>query len=48
MGQNSKGTNALVGLLLAPFYAVEEREREKKLRERLARLEEKEKWMIKE
>jgi hypothetical protein len=33
--------------LLAPFYALEEREVEKKLRERLARLEEKEKWMIK-
>jgi hypothetical protein len=47
MGQNSKVTNALVGLLLAPFYAVEEREREKNLRERLARLKEKEKWMIK-
>ncbi len=47
MGQNSKVKNAFVGLLLAPFYAVEERELEKKLRERLARLEEKEKWMIK-
>ena len=43
MGQNSKIKNAFVGLLLAPFYAVEERERERKLRERLARLEEKEK-----
>ena len=43
MGQNSKVKNAFVGFLLAPFYAVEEREREKKLRERLARLEEKEK-----
>jgi hypothetical protein len=47
MGQNLKVKNAFVGLLLAPFYAVEEREREKKLRERLARLEEKEKLMIK-
>ncbi len=47
MGQNSKVKNAFVGLLLAPFYTVEERELEKKLRERLARLEEKEKWMIK-
>ena len=37
MGQNSKGKNTFVGLLLAPFYMVEEREREKKLRERLAR-----------
>lgn len=48
MGQNSKVKNAFVGLLLAPFYAVEEREREKNLRERLSRLEEREKWMIKE
>jgi hypothetical protein len=47
MGRNSKIKNAFVGLLLSPFYAVEERERKKKLRERLARLEEKEKWMIK-
>ena len=47
MGQNSKVKNGFVGLLLAPFYVVEEREREKKLQERLARLEEKEKWMIK-
>jgi hypothetical protein len=47
MGQNSKVKSAFVGFLLAPFYAVEERERERKLRERLARLEEKEKWMIK-
>ena len=47
MGQNSKLKNAFIGLLLAPFYAVEEMEREKRLRERLARLEEKEKWMIK-
>jgi len=48
MGQNSKVKNAFVGLLLAPFYAVEEREREKNLRERLSRSEEREKWMIKE
>ena len=47
MGRNSKVKNAFVGLLLAPFYAVEEREREKKLRERIARLEEKEKCIIK-
>jgi hypothetical protein len=44
MGNRKK---SFVGLLLAPFYAVEEREREKKLQERIARLEEKEKWMIK-
>lgn len=43
MGQNSKGKNTFIGLLLAPFYMIEERESEKKLRERLARIEEKEK-----
>jgi len=47
MGQLSKVKNALLGLLLAPFYMFEEREREKKLRERLARLEEKEQWTTK-
>jgi hypothetical protein len=36
--------NALIGLLLAPFYMFEERERDRKLRERLRRLEEKERW----
>ena len=40
MGHRKK---TFVGLLLAPFYVVEEREREKKLRERIARLEEKKK-----
>ena len=44
MGHRKK---IFIGLLFAPFYAVEEREREKKLRERLARLEEKEKLIIK-
>lgn len=38
----SKFKNALVGLALAPFYVLEERERDRKLRERLSRLEEKE------
>jgi hypothetical protein len=41
MNQLSKLINALLGLLLAPFYPLEERERDKKLRERLARLERK-------
>ena len=41
MNQRSKVTNALLGLLLAPFYWFEERERDKILQERLARLEEK-------
>jgi len=45
MGQNSKGKNTFIGLLLAPFYMIEERESEKKLRGRLARLEEKEKCL---
>jgi hypothetical protein len=36
--------NALIGLLLAPLYMFEERERDRKLRERLRRLEEKERW----
>jgi hypothetical protein len=44
MGHREK---TFVGFLLAPFYAVEEMERERKLRERLAHLEEKGKWMIK-
>jgi hypothetical protein len=41
MNQLSKVTNALLGLLLTPFYWFEERERDKILRDRLARLEEK-------
>lgn len=41
MNQLSKLRNILLGLLLAPFYLLEERERERKLRERLARLERK-------
>ena len=41
MNQLSKVVNALLGLLLAPLYLLEERERDKKLRERLARLERK-------
>jgi hypothetical protein len=41
MNKTSKVTSALLGLLLAPFYWLEERERDKKLRERLARLERK-------
>jgi len=41
MNRLSKVTNALFGLLSAPFYLLEERERDKKLRERLARLERK-------
>jgi hypothetical protein len=47
MNQLSKFKNALLGLLLAPFYIFEERERDKKLRERLNRLEEKEQWALK-
>ena len=47
MSQLSKVKNALLGLLFAPFYTLEERERDKKLRERLARLEEKEQWALK-
>jgi hypothetical protein len=47
MGHGSKFKKALLGLWLAPFYMVEEREREKKLRERLARLGEKEQATIK-
>ena len=47
MNQLSKVKNALFGLLLAPFYIFEERERDKKLRERLNRLEEKEQWALK-
>jgi hypothetical protein len=41
MSHLSKVRNALLGLLFAPFYELEERERERKLRERLSRLEEK-------
>jgi hypothetical protein len=48
MNQLSKVKNALLGLLLAPFYVFEERERDKKLRERLSRLEEKEQWARKD
>ena len=40
--QLSKVKNALLGLLLAPLYTFEERERDRKLRERLSRLEKKE------
>jgi hypothetical protein len=47
MNQLSKVKNALRGLLLAPFYILEERERNKKLQERIARLEEKEQWALK-
>jgi hypothetical protein len=39
-----KFKNALIGLLLAPFYMFEEKERDRKLRERLRRLDEKERW----
>jgi hypothetical protein len=42
--QLSKVKNALLGLLLAPLYTFEERERDRKLRERLARLEKRNKW----
>jgi hypothetical protein len=41
MNQLSKITNILIGLLLAPFYELERRERDRILRERLARLERK-------
>jgi hypothetical protein len=44
MGQLSKVRNALLGLMLAPLYTFEARERNRKLRERLARLEEKGQW----
>jgi hypothetical protein len=44
MSRGGKFKNALIGLLLAPFYMFEERERDRKLRERLRRLEEKERW----
>ena len=44
MSRRGKFKNALIGLLLAPFYMFEERERDRKLRERLRRLEEKERW----
>ena len=47
MNQLSKVKNALFGLLLAPFYSLEERECNKKLQERIARLEEKEQWTLK-
>ena len=47
MNQLSKVKNAVLGLLLAPFYIFEERERDKKLRERLTRLEEREQWAVK-
>ena len=41
MNKHSKVTRVLLGLLLAPFSSLEERERDKKLRERLARFERK-------
>ena len=41
MNKPSKVTRVLLGLLLAPFSSLEERERDKKLQERLARLERK-------
>jgi hypothetical protein len=47
MNQLSKVKNALLGLLLAPFYILEERERDKKMQERITRLEEKEQWALK-
>jgi hypothetical protein len=47
MNQLSKVKNALLGLLLAPFYILEERERDRKMQERIARLEEKEQWALK-
>jgi hypothetical protein len=37
----SKFKNAGLGLLLAPFYVIIKRERDRKLRDRLARSEEK-------
>jgi len=37
----SKIKNGLIGLMLAPFYFLEERERDRKLRERIDRLERK-------
>jgi hypothetical protein len=48
MKKHSKVTNALLGLLLTPFYMLEERERDKKLRERLSRLENKVQPQLKE
>ena len=44
MSRLGKLKNALIGLLLAPLYMFEERERDRKLRERLRRLDEKERW----
>jgi hypothetical protein len=44
MNQLSKVKNALRGFLLAPFCILEERECNKKLQERITRLEEKEQW----
>jgi hypothetical protein len=41
MNQLVKVKNAVLELLLASLYTFEERERDRKLRERLARLEEK-------
>ena len=41
MSQLSKVTKTLLGLFLAPLYLLEEREREKKLRDRLVRYERK-------
>ena len=47
MNKLSKVKNALHGLLLAPLYILEERECNKKLQERIARLEEKEQSALK-
>jgi hypothetical protein len=47
MNQLSKVKNAFRGLLLALLYILEERERNKKLQERIARLEEKEQLTLK-
>jgi hypothetical protein len=47
MNKLSKVKNALHGLLHAPFYILEEKERNKKLQKRIARLKEKEQWTLK-
>jgi hypothetical protein len=47
MNKLSKVKNAFLGLLHTSFYILEERERNKKLQERIARLEEKEQWTLK-
>jgi hypothetical protein len=48
MNQLSKVKNALLELLLASLHTFEERERDRKLRERIARLEEKAQGTLKE